>query len=424
MNPFDELFGSDDDLSFGDDEPEATAPEPSSDEDTSAQLTRLAGEQARKETQEARELANRRKAEEKLAGLRERREELLGHLNAADLDEEAKDALGRHVEQLTTELDMQIEELEAVAPWANLSMEDLGAFELGEASVGGRRSFLSADGQVGDSARALEDAEAGLYSAIQDRLPDIAGRTDLNAQEKAAHVLAMFESKQPLPLRVRDALTEMLDARQRVDALVGEVDRRKSAALLAQENAQQALELATAKADAIDAATRKQIAADTTMTAEDKAVELARLSVPMSERQGEGERWSEIVADAEEATERATYERRLLKRLDGQSTLISADSPLMKFLVEGEQMAKEIYESFADPDALKLNRSEKDTRDAALLRALRGLGGVDGVKGPKQETTDVLVNTGEQFYRTVDEAIAAQQQKHHEAIKQLTGENR
>lgn len=216
----------------------------------------------------------------------------------------------------------------------------LGTFEVGEPSAGGRSPFTAADGEIGRAVRELEDAEADLLRLATERMPDIA-KKNLSTEVFLAEVRGQESTA---PLRVRDALEAVRQVESRTDNLVTEINRRRGEEHRAERIAAEALEAATARAAAMDAATRKQVANDSGLSVEAKATELGRLSVALSERQGDQDQWAELLEDAEQQASAERYKTRLRQR-SGIKELIE-DSPLLTFPQSGEAVTRDAYEAF------------------------------------------------------------------------------
>lgn len=372
-----ELLGDDDDEDEPTPEPTPTQVKLDTRQQTDLDLINLAADQALLEAQAANEQASRVKTDKALARLRERREELtaLRENPALGEDSAAAGAVSKRIQQLVVELDMGIERLEAAGPYVHLSDDNMGTFSIERIGQSSRYLFTEATGGIGEAARKLEDAEHDFHRTVADRLPDqLKGKDEWTVRDIAN---GLRENPGDAPLRVRDALERLNEAQDRVDGMSAEITRRRAEHQRAERITAEALDQAAAKASAIDERTRKAIVKDTNLSPEDRAVELGRLQVPMSERKRDKEQWNELLADARAEAAERSKETQLRQRL-GSGVFLKGD-PLMRYLADGDRMELAEYEDSND------GRRGFKARSPAEAAALRLLRGVEGLPEPRDE---------------------------------------
>lgn len=328
--------------------------------ETDYDLARMAAETAKANISDAKAAAARARIEDELAAKRASREGYLAQIDAAmkaargrgDAEPAAlaSNAFLQRAQQLVGELDLEIADLDVAAPFAGIN--DLGTFEEARIKQGGvetgAKRYVAADGLIGKAARDLEDA-------------------------KVRHAKVIADGYDESTLRAQDAAREVEETYGYLSDLRTEFSRRELHTNRAERRAELATELAVEAATKLDRKARAKIDADREMSAEDRAVAIARLAVPMSERQQDTDTWNGLVEQGMEQAQREQYERILSRALQRQ-TIYQADDPVMAYLRDGTRITAE-EATLRQGDA---GRSLRE-RDPGAVAYLQSVGAVQGL---------------------------------------------
>lgn len=348
--------------------------------ETDYRATKLAAEAAKIQVRDTKAAASRAKVEDQLTAARERRAELVEATKAAadaaaghgDTDPEslAASALSGRAEQLVAELDLEIADLEVAAPFAGVRDRDLGTYEVQRVKddVSGaelmRARYTNADGLIGESAREVEDAEVRQAKVNADGYPDDS-------------------------LRALDALREVEDARERLEAARTEISRRKLAVSRAERRAERANEIGLEAAARLDQQARIKIEGNHELSAEDRAIALARLEVPMSERKADKETWGRILGDAEDQAVTEQHENIVTKALVPGTHVYGSNDPLMMYLRDGARFKPE---DLFGKEGLAARSVQE--RDPGVIAYLQGAGAIEGMPRTDPNRAVKIVDPG------------------------------